>query len=185
MPSWTKCAIPDTRENNKTCFANQKILLGAIEMYNMDVPNDQKIKTLDNEAIINKLVEKNYLNKKNFNKSKEDCVFLSKGDLTKDGFVFCKKHGNDKDKKEKTFDFFIKIDSWVGKIVSIILYPIELLLEKDSAFSTVLAISIAFLGLIQASWGNFDASIKYYCSGIVYFIIILLIYFFFIKRDDE
>ncbi|MGM0600790.1 MAG: competence type IV pilus major pilin ComGC [Candidatus Rifleibacteriota bacterium] len=87
-------AIPNFRKARGTarktaCFANQRVLLGATEMWNMDHPEMQT--TLD-KAFIEKLVEEGYL------RSVPTCpaggTYSSTGDLsTADGEITCSEHG--------------------------------------------------------------------------------------------
>lgn len=56
-------AVPNFREarrksNMRACYANQKTLLGALEMYNLDYGSNI---TIDNKAALDKLKENNYL----------------------------------------------------------------------------------------------------------------------------
>jgi competence protein ComGC len=71
----------------KACFSNQRVLIGAVEMYNMD--HDTMMSNLD----IPTLVKEGYL-KETPNKPDPDCDYFSKGDLATDGIIFCKKHGS-------------------------------------------------------------------------------------------
>ena len=76
---------------DKTCHSNIRVLLGAIEMYNMDHPSTP-IKILDEESAAN-LLKEGYL-KTELSKPEKDCHLMSIGDLTKDGIVYCKYHGD-------------------------------------------------------------------------------------------
>lgn len=77
----------DGRE--KACYANMRVLLGAIEMYNMDSAVMQK--TLD-EPFIKKLTSAQYL-KGGISKPEPGCSYISTGDLTDTGRVRCVIHG--------------------------------------------------------------------------------------------
>jgi len=74
----------------KACFANQRVLMGAVEMYNMD--RNEMIHEM-NETVIDLLMEGKYL------KAKVACYdtppgrYFSTGDLAKDGVVSCTRHG--------------------------------------------------------------------------------------------
>jgi hypothetical protein len=69
--------------HQKMCFMTQRLIFGAVEMYNMD--NDVKMTSLDIP-----LLEK----KKYIRKIDEKCEYYSVGDLSKDGYVSCKIHGS-------------------------------------------------------------------------------------------
>ena len=81
----------------KLCFSNQRVLIGAIEMYNMD--HNEMIKTYDNDYL-DLLVRGKYLHssfKNNF-----ECELVTEGDLTENGFIYCVNHGSyDGQKKGK------------------------------------------------------------------------------------
>lgn len=87
----TAMAIPNfvkARESSreKACFSNQRVLLGAVEMYNLD--NPVMMETLD----VDQLIKKRYLFKAPVLPTPE-CAYRSEGDLTKDGKIVCPKHG--------------------------------------------------------------------------------------------
>lgn len=71
----------------KSCFSNQRVIQGAVEMYNMDYSTPME--KLD----IPILVRNRYL--KNEPTSPDPkCAYHSSGDLSKDGFVYCSFHGD-------------------------------------------------------------------------------------------
>ena len=74
----------------KNCFRNQRVILGAIEMYNMD--NTESICEL-NENVLEILYKKKYLYNKIEGSVKGKCKYLNHGDLTQDGFLYCEFHG--------------------------------------------------------------------------------------------
>ena len=74
----------------KSCFSNQRVIQGAIEMYNMDVKTEDMMHYLDQEQ----LVRGNYLKKKLENEPERSCLYLSRGDLVEDGFIYCDYHGD-------------------------------------------------------------------------------------------
>ena len=71
----------------KACFSNQRVLQGAVEMYNMD--NSVMMTTLDVEA----LIKGKYLRSAPSG-PEPDCQYYSVGNLTGDGYISCKKHGS-------------------------------------------------------------------------------------------
>jgi competence protein ComGC len=75
----------------KACFANQRVLAGAIEMYNMD--RNEMIHNL-NEDVIDLLVESKYLKAKVVCYDSPPGKYFSTGDLAQDGLISCTRHGN-------------------------------------------------------------------------------------------
>lgn len=73
----------------KACYANMRILLGAIEMYNMD--NAVMLKSVldDTEQ---RLISAKYLKSK-LSKPESGCAYSSTGDLTSFGKIKCDIHG--------------------------------------------------------------------------------------------
>jgi competence protein ComGC len=81
----------------KACFSNQRVILGAIEMYNMD---HSEMLTECNENILNILHDEGYL-KQMPSKPTDKCEYLSSSDLTSKGVIYCKYHGSvEYDEKE-------------------------------------------------------------------------------------
>jgi hypothetical protein len=77
----------------RACFARQRVLLGAAEMYNMD--NKIKLKKItDREACdkLSELVVGKYL-KGPISKIDGKCEYQTYGDLTESGVIYCKHHG--------------------------------------------------------------------------------------------
>lgn len=74
----------------KACYANMRVLLGAIEMYNMDQSVSITIITPDD---LNRLVHDGYL-KGELSPPTPECSYSSTGDMTgRDGRVTCAVHG--------------------------------------------------------------------------------------------
>lgn len=73
----------------KACYANMRVLLGAIEMYNMD--NSVMLKTADDSAE-QRLIADKFL-KAPLSKPEPGCRYTSTGDLTGAGKVKCDVHG--------------------------------------------------------------------------------------------
>ena len=86
IPNFQKARV---KAQKKACFAQQRVILGGIEMYNMD--NANGIRTLNHEAIEN-LIKGKYVMP-----SSTQCPsggnYFSEGDMTKDGIVKCTVHG--------------------------------------------------------------------------------------------
>jgi hypothetical protein len=84
-----KCGPPA-----KVCIANQRILTGAIEMYNMD--NQNSLKELKKEDYLNNdglLLRSGYL-KKPLEMPSENCQLLFKLNDKNEPELSCKKHGS-------------------------------------------------------------------------------------------
>lgn len=84
-------AVPNFRKareqsRHKACYANQRVLLGAVEMYNMDNP------VLMRDLDIERLVQGKYL-KGGISKPELGCNYASVGDLTGSGKISCTLHG--------------------------------------------------------------------------------------------
>ena len=72
---------------DKACFSNQRVIQGAVEMYNMDVP------TMMHQLDLKILIEEKYL-KSEPSKPETTCEYTNVGDLAANGFVICKYHGD-------------------------------------------------------------------------------------------
>ena len=82
------------KSRKKACYANMRLLLGAVEMYNMD--HSTCIKAISqsdysdkNSILISQKYLRNYLVLPT-----ENCTYYSRGDLsTVDSAIFCREHG--------------------------------------------------------------------------------------------
>ena len=98
-------AIPNSRTRGrpfpriKQCFANQRVLAGAVEMYNMDVKKENMMHSLDQEI----LLKEKYI-KTPIQGPEKNCKYFSVGDLAQDGIICCEYHGDvlQKHMKSKT-----------------------------------------------------------------------------------
>ena len=87
-------AVPNFRKareqsREKACYANMRVLLGAIEMYNMD--NHSMITTFtENEMSL--LIDGKYL-KSAVNRPTEQCHYGCIGDVSQNGMIVCAEHG--------------------------------------------------------------------------------------------
>lgn len=81
------------KDPTKVCFANQHLLLGAIEMYNMD--NKTIVGTFSdvNELQRSLLLPGGYL-KSPLIIPDSGCSYSSVGNLLENGYIVCSKHGN-------------------------------------------------------------------------------------------
>ena len=77
----------------KACYANQRVILGAVEMYNMD--NAEMITGLKDEDVRESglLVRGKYL-KSPVISPEPDCYYQSQGDLSGTGTITCTRHGS-------------------------------------------------------------------------------------------
>lgn len=88
-------AIPNFRKareqsRQKACFANMRVIQGAIEMYNMDNVPMLEVVT-ENELQV--LVDLKYLKSLPVH-PEEGCFYGTKGDVSKDGCIVCALHGS-------------------------------------------------------------------------------------------
>lgn len=79
----------------KECFTRQRVLMGAIEMYNLD--HNEMITNYDN-SYLELLVRDKYLTSSFMNNY--ECEVVTEGDLTGDGYIYCVNHGDVAKKKE-------------------------------------------------------------------------------------
>lgn len=77
------------RAREKACYANMRVLLGAIEMYNMD--NPVMINRVD-DGTERRMIDGKYL-KANLSKPETGCRYSSSGDLSGEGRILCDVHG--------------------------------------------------------------------------------------------
>jgi len=92
----TAIAIPNTSRRSRpgharqrACQANMRVIMGAIEMYNMD--SNEMMRTLDSETM-DRLLSGKYL-KSPIIGAEKDCTYSSIGDMSEDGQVACSVHG--------------------------------------------------------------------------------------------
>ncbi|GAB1354336.1 hypothetical protein MASR1M12_30740 [Erysipelotrichia bacterium] len=86
-------AVPNFRKareqaRDKACYANQRVLLGAVEMYNMDAQPDNMMTSLD----IDRLVDGKYL-KNRPHPPESGCRYYSQGNIAETGNIYCQLHG--------------------------------------------------------------------------------------------
>lgn len=96
-------AIPNFRKareqaRHKACYANMRVLMGAVEMYNMDHTENEMIHVLT-EREIDLLVQGKYL-KSEISRPEQDCTYGTVGDLTGTGIVCCSVHGTVESEEE-------------------------------------------------------------------------------------
>jgi len=73
----------------RACYANMRVLLGAIEMYNMD--NAVMINTVDGTTE-DRMIDGKYL-KSRLSRPEPGCCYSSAGNLQDNGFISCSVHG--------------------------------------------------------------------------------------------
>jgi competence protein ComGC len=91
-------AIPDFKPHRpqareKACYANMRVILGAVEMYNMD--HEAMISAVNDGMIRSPgglLVKEQYL-KSGISSPETGCSYGTTGDLTGSGSVVCAMHG--------------------------------------------------------------------------------------------
>jgi hypothetical protein len=77
----------------KACFANQRVIAGAVEMYNMDEKEAiRELRPIDVTDSAAALVKKQYL-KSVVTPPDINCSYHNYGDLSANGIVFCSQHG--------------------------------------------------------------------------------------------
>jgi len=86
VPNFRK-AREQARE--KACYGNMRVILGAVEMYNMD--HDQFLQAVD-ERHLTALTQLQYL-RGTITKPDTGCAYYTEGDLTANGRVVCALHG--------------------------------------------------------------------------------------------
>lgn len=88
----------DHQSRDKTCFANQRVLKGAIDLFNLDhVSPEQQLCKIDHENVVNadnSLYTQKYL-KNILLMADLKCRMCNYGDLSKDGIIYCEYHGTD------------------------------------------------------------------------------------------
>ncbi len=126
-----------TSERRKACISNIKILQGAVEQYNDKKQN--LMKKLDIDLLVKEKFIRNYPRN-----PEPQCLYSSEGDLSENGYVYCKYHGEYDEKKEKeliekesrdkiknkTKSFFIFI--FISSIPSLIYLFFAIIFRNDS-----------------------------------------------------
>ncbi|MBI3039069.1 prepilin-type N-terminal cleavage/methylation domain-containing protein [bacterium] len=89
-------AIPNFKKareqaREKACYANMRVVLGAIEMYNMD-NSAMKTALADADTQSGVLTSGGYL-KNAVSKPEVGCVYTNTNDLTTSGYISCAVHG--------------------------------------------------------------------------------------------
>lgn len=87
MPNFRKAR---QQSRQKACEANQRVLLGAIEMYNMD--HSEGIENISHDTI-DILLQKKYL-RSPLMQPESDCAYGNAGSLLQNGEIFCVRHGS-------------------------------------------------------------------------------------------
>ena len=78
-------------DSSKSCFSNIRVLLGALEMYNMD--HSIMIPEM-NEVVIDILVREKYLKEAPVGPIPRRCKYYNQGDLLDTGVIYCEYHGS-------------------------------------------------------------------------------------------
>ncbi|MBF0405848.1 MAG: VWA domain-containing protein [Candidatus Riflebacteria bacterium] len=157
--------VPNFRKSReqargKACYANMRVLLGAVEMYNMD--NPVFITKIDEEAMKN--LSCGYL-KGPLNKPENKCGYYSAGDLTKpEGRIACALHGTVEDDTDlskmnlniidNTPDSVKSWNKWQPLVETVVNIPLLLLGLYFSYLMMIklpLAILMGFINLFRSS----------------------------------
>jgi hypothetical protein len=80
---------PRSNRYQKQCFSNQRVLLGAIEIYNMEHTN---LISNYNPDVLALLIKDKCLKENPLRDC--ECEYLVEGDLTRDGYIYCVNHGS-------------------------------------------------------------------------------------------
>jgi len=89
IPNFHKARMNAKRQ---ACFANQRVLTGAIEMYNMDNATMKTSLIREDYQPGGALIKNGYL-QNDLPLPEPGCEYFSSGDLTKDGRIECRIHG--------------------------------------------------------------------------------------------
>lgn len=86
-----------TREKN--CFSNLRVITGAVEMYNLDNPPKNQMRSLELQTLVNGHYLKSIPTGPDVS-----CKYFSDGDLSvaSEGIIACKYHGDREQKRFKT-----------------------------------------------------------------------------------
>ncbi len=87
MPGFVK---DRNQAREKACYANMRVIIGAVEMYNMD--HSEMLTRYNDQQTMEFLVSKKYI-KWPIERPEEGCRYLSEGDLTLRGNICCDVHG--------------------------------------------------------------------------------------------
>lgn len=105
FPGWNR-GRPATGSGIKGCFGDQRLLIGAIEMYNMDEEhNILSIEHGEIEELINKKYIKNWPSEYMNNESRKKCKYTSFGDLSDNGYIYCEYHGSIEGQKKPSQEY--------------------------------------------------------------------------------
>lgn len=91
IPNRRTCYRQQTRD--KACYANMRVILGAIEMYNMD-HQDMITTSLDDPFKKSSVLVKGRYLKSEIHRPEPDCNYRIVGDMTGSGYITCDVHGS-------------------------------------------------------------------------------------------
>ncbi len=89
--SMTGCG-KDNEKIAAACLANQRTLMGAVEMYNMDSKEGKISEFQHSMALEGSILVKQHYLRSPLKLPDEKCRYKSQGDLSKDGIVYCEVH---------------------------------------------------------------------------------------------
>ena len=81
------------KKRQAACFSNQRVLMGAVGMYNMEV---KKTEDMMHYLIQEPLIKGGYLKTAISEGPERSCKYFSKGDLAivDNGYIYCNYHGD-------------------------------------------------------------------------------------------
>lgn len=91
VPNFRRCYRQQTRD--KACYANMRVILGAIEMYNMD-HQDMITTSLDDPTKAGSVLVKGKYLKHPLDPPEIGCNYRIVGDMTGSGYITCDVHGS-------------------------------------------------------------------------------------------
>ncbi len=95
-----KGGVKGRRNREKNCFINIRVLTGAVDFYNMNVDEKSMMTSLNQEI----LFKQKYL-KQIIIGTESECNYLTAGDLTNGGYIYCEYHGEPTQKLRKSKRF--------------------------------------------------------------------------------
>jgi competence protein ComGC len=93
IPNMRRAGGPNTKyPPQKRCYTNMRVILGAVEMYNME--HKEMLRSIQSYDCVKGgiLVEEGYL-KKPIVPPSDKCEYYTKGVLPEKGAIFCTEHG--------------------------------------------------------------------------------------------
>ncbi|MBQ3644501.1 MAG: hypothetical protein II961_07890 [Candidatus Riflebacteria bacterium] len=146
---------PHDRPLERQCFTNQRLILGAVELYSMD--HEPMMTSLDMPL----LLKEGYL-KEEPKKPTPQCEYFSEGNLVIDGYICCRNHGSlylldlkaskEREELEKTLwykieKFFSSFDDPLAKAENSILGILDII-DKVPLFGRPIAVITIYFFMV-------------------------------------